>query len=52
MEQCQWYAACFNTAIGFVSHPIIGAVPVCQRCKDKHELEFMTADELHAAGVA
>lgn len=35
---CEWYALCTNTAVGTVVHPVLGAVPCCQRCADKHEL--------------
>jgi len=35
---CEWYALCDHTAIGTVNHPVIGDVPVCQRCADKHDM--------------
>jgi len=38
---CQWYALCTNPADGIVKHPILGNVPTCQRCADKHELELI-----------
>lgn len=37
---CEWYALCDNPADGMVSHPILGEVPTCQRCADKHDLTF------------
>lgn len=46
IQICEWYALCTNQANGHVSHPILGAVPTCLRCKDRHGMEFMTADEL------
>jgi hypothetical protein len=38
---CEWYALCTNKADGTVAHPVIGAVPCCQRCADKHDLELL-----------
>lgn len=35
---CDWYALCTNEAAGTVDHPVLGAVPTCQRCANKHEL--------------
>jgi hypothetical protein len=35
---CQWFLLCDHEAAGTVSHPILGDVPTCQRCADKHEL--------------
>lgn len=37
---CEWYALCTNAATGLVKHPILGSVPVCERCRAKHELVF------------
>lgn len=37
--ECQWYVMCDHEAIGVSEHPILGAVPICQRCADKHDLE-------------
>lgn len=34
---CQWYALCDNPANGLRDHPVIGDVPICQRCDDKTE---------------
>lgn len=42
---CRWYALCENDADGFVSHPILGAVPTCTRCADKHDLTFLSEEE-------
>jgi hypothetical protein len=33
--RCEWFLACTNTATVRVSHPILGAVPTCQRCADR-----------------
>lgn len=35
---CEWYALCENEADGVVDHPILGKVPTCRRCAEKHEL--------------
>jgi hypothetical protein len=36
-QSCEWFALCTNNAIGTAPHPILGAVPICQRCADKME---------------
>lgn len=35
--ECQWFALCDNPATQLQHHPILGDVPICDRCKDKHE---------------
>lgn len=30
---CAWFAACDNVSTGTKSHPIIGEVPICDRCR-------------------
>jgi hypothetical protein len=50
-QTCEWYLMCTNTANGYVFHPVLGPVPTCLRCKDRHEMDFMTADELTGAGA-
>jgi hypothetical protein len=35
---CEWYALCTNLAVGTTPHPILGDVPICERCAAKHEL--------------
>lgn len=37
---CQWYALCDRGAIGLVPHPILGTVPTCKRCAEKHDLDL------------
>lgn len=39
---CEWYALCDREAVGYVWHPILGDVPCCQRCADKHGLTLTT----------
>jgi len=29
---CRWFARCENVAVGVQSHPILGEVPICERC--------------------
>lgn len=29
---CQWWVMCGNPATKFEPHPILGAVPICDRC--------------------
>ena len=39
---CEYYVSCDNTAVGVVAVGVIDhAVPVCQRCADKHNLEVV-----------
>lgn len=35
---CSWYALCDNEATLLVRHAILGGVPTCQRCADRHDL--------------
>jgi hypothetical protein len=45
-EICRYFALCDHWAVGTVKNPVLGEVPVCQRCLDKMnrigpgELEF------------
>jgi len=32
---CRWFARCDNIAVTTEPHPILGAVPICQRCVNK-----------------
>jgi hypothetical protein len=40
MVTCEWYARCDHPAEGTVTHPIMGGVPTCQRCADRHSLDL------------
>lgn len=33
--QCQWFALCDHDATQLEPHPILGQVPICDRCKAK-----------------
>lgn len=35
--QCAWFALCTNPAIKTRTHPILGNVPICERCDQKVE---------------
>ena len=39
---CGWYALCLNYAIGTAEHVILGPVPICRRCAEKHDLTVTT----------
>jgi hypothetical protein len=32
---CAWFALCDHDAVGTVEHPVLGDVPICQRCADR-----------------
>lgn len=34
---CQWFALCANDATTTLWHPILGDVPICQRCLDMQD---------------
>jgi hypothetical protein len=34
---CEWFALCDHEATGTMSHPVLGAVPICDRCRLKVE---------------
>lgn len=34
-QRCQWFALCENEATTTEPHPVLGNVPICQRCADK-----------------
>ncbi len=34
---CEWFARCTNEAVGEMPHPILGGVPICERCAEKVE---------------
>lgn len=34
---CMWFAGCRNAAVTTQAHPVLGDVPICQRCKDWYD---------------
>ena len=34
---CEWFALCDHEATGTMAHPILGDVPICDRCRAKVE---------------
>lgn len=34
---CQWFMMCNRKATTTMSHPILGDVPICKKCKEKME---------------
>lgn len=34
---CQWFALCPNDATHTQSHPVLGDVPICERCQAKYD---------------
>ena len=41
---CHWYALCDRPAAGIVEHPILGDVPTCGRCADRHDLTLVEVE--------
>lgn len=39
-QTCEWFALCTNDAVGTAKHPVLGQVPICQRCANKFDLEI------------
>lgn len=37
MSPCEWFALCDHPATGTMPHPILGDVPICDRCRAKVE---------------
>lgn len=31
---CHWFSRCVNPATALEPHPVLGPLPICQRCKD------------------
>lgn len=44
---CEWFALCTNPSVGTVAHPILGDVPICQRCADR--MDYADKVEPHPA---
>lgn len=36
-QMCEWFALCDHEATGTRSHPVLGEVPICDRCAAKVE---------------
>lgn len=34
---CHWFAGCRNQATSMMAHPILGQVPICDRCRARVE---------------
>lgn len=30
---CRWFALCDHVAVGAMTHPVLGAVLICDRCR-------------------
>jgi hypothetical protein len=35
IQLCQWFALCDHEANGTMPHPVLGEVPICDRCRAK-----------------
>jgi hypothetical protein len=36
-QPCRWFAACTNDATHTQRHPILGDVPICDRCQSLYD---------------
>lgn len=43
-QRCEWFALCRNVATLLVTHPTLGDVPICERCRDRFELPARPID--------
>jgi hypothetical protein len=34
---CEWFAMCDHPATGLMAHPVLGDLPICDRCRAKIE---------------
>ncbi len=41
---CEWFAYCENRATLTMPHPVLGGVPICERCASRPELATRRAD--------
>jgi hypothetical protein len=37
LPRCEWFALCDHPATGTMPHPILGDVPICDRCRTRVE---------------
>lgn len=42
---CAWFAGCDNISTGAMAHPVIGDVPICDRCRVRAERAATTGHE-------
>lgn len=35
--ECAWFAGCDHTATSLEPHPVLGDVPICERCKARND---------------
>lgn len=47
MTFCQWFAHCENEATTTKSHPVLGAVPACDRCAAKIDRIAASTNQPH-----
>jgi hypothetical protein len=36
---CEWFARCANQTSRAAGHPILGPVPICDRCAERMDIE-------------
>jgi hypothetical protein len=41
LPTCEWFALCTNEAEVAIQHPVLGFVPICPSCLERHKREVL-----------